>query len=97
MGDRLLIRKCLLQSRRGEGEDDEGCGQRSFFSLLGFLQFRALKDFGFLQSNKAQMTQHQPCSMLIGEVNSISSSIKAFLISLEMKRDPSVFKCKASF
>lgn len=47
----------------------------AFSVCLGFLLLRALKDFGILQSNKAQMTQHQPCSMLLGEVNSISSSI----------------------
>lgn len=75
MVDCLLIRKCSVQSRRGEVQDGEGCGQKELFRLLGFLLLRALKDFGILQSNKAQMTQHQPCSMLIGEVNSISSSI----------------------
>lgn len=56
-------------------EDGEGCGPRSLFSLLGFLLLRALKDFGILQSHKAQMTQHQPWSMLTEGVDSISNSI----------------------
>ena len=42
MGGRLFIRKCSVQSRRGEMEDGEGCGPRSLFSLLGFLLLRAL-------------------------------------------------------
>lgn len=42
---------------------------------------------------KAQITQHQTCSTLI-EVNSISGSIWASLISLEIKRNPSVLNTR---